>query len=85
VVKPKRNLGKDGWGALEIVSRVSYIDLNNQNIHGGRLTDLSTGLNWYLNQYAKLQFVHIHSFLDRQPTGRSDSDTMVMRVMVSFY
>jgi phosphate-selective porin OprO/OprP len=84
-VIPKQNFGKDGWGALELVARVSYIDLNSQDIQGGRLTDLSTGLNWYLNEYAKLQFVHIHSFLDRQPTGHSDADAMVMRVQVSFY
>ncbi|HVW00463.1 MAG TPA: porin [Planctomycetaceae bacterium] len=84
-VDPERDFGKEGWGAFEIVGRISYIDLNSQNIHGGRLVDLSTGLNWYLNEYAKLQFVHIHSFLDRQPTGHSDADAMVMRVMVSFY
>ena len=78
---------KDGclWGgAVELTTRLSYIDLTDQNIRGGRLTDLTAGWNWYLNPYAKMSFNYIHAFLDRPPTGRSNADVFALRGQVEF-
>jgi len=36
-----------GFGALEIAVRLSTLDLNDKRVAGGRLRDLSLGLNWY--------------------------------------
>ncbi len=50
-----------GWGAWEVASRFSYIDLNSQNIHGGQMNDYTGGLNWFLTPYWKIQFNYIYS------------------------
>ena len=53
--------GASGMGAWEIAGRWSYLDLNDKNIRGGTVTDLTAGLNWYLNPFWKMQLNYIHS------------------------
>ncbi len=45
-----------GWGAWELAARYTYVDLSNKTIQSGRLDAVTLGLNWYLNNNAKLQF-----------------------------
>ncbi|MBL8822405.1 MAG: hypothetical protein JNJ77_07450 [Planctomycetia bacterium] len=47
--------GCGGTGAWQIGARISYVDLNDQAIDGGRLVDLTLGLNWFLNPNMKMQ------------------------------
>jgi phosphate-selective porin OprO/OprP len=58
---PRRNLdlGEDddgGWGALALSARVSYTDLTDRNIDGGRMGLLMTGLNWYPHSHVRWMF-----------------------------
>jgi len=58
-VRPLRQLGKDGFGALELALRYDRLDLSNTPIlarAGTRAESLTLGLNWYFNPYAKLMF-----------------------------
>jgi phosphate-selective porin OprO/OprP len=71
-------------GAWEVAARLSYIDLTDANIQGGRLTDITLGLNWYLNPYTRLSFNYIHAFLDRAPIGESEADIYAIRAQVDF-
>jgi len=48
-VKPKENFSYGGLGAWEIAARYSELDLNDQDITGGELRNITGGLNWYLN------------------------------------
>jgi phosphate-selective porin OprO/OprP len=64
-----------GPGAWEVAYRVSYIDLNDQNIMGGKLADITAGLNWYLNGYTKFQFNYVHAALNRNFNGVNDPNT----------
>ena len=36
--------------------RYTYLDLNAKGINGGRLNNVTIGLNWYLNTITKIQF-----------------------------
>lgn len=76
-----------GPGAWEVALRVSHVDLDNENIHGGRLTDMTVGLNWYLNGYTKMQFNYIRAMLNRQTAayaGPSAADIFGVRCQVDF-
>jgi len=84
-VKPCRSVGNEcGPGAWEVAARWSHLDLNDENIQGGRINDLTFGLNWYLNPFTKLQWNYIHAFLDDPTTGKSDADIVAMRGQVDF-
>ncbi len=84
-VKPISDFTRDkGLGAWEVAGRWSYIDLNDENIQGGRLNDLTFGLNWYLNQRTKFQFNYIHAFLDNPVFGESNSNIFALRGQVDF-
>ncbi len=46
-IKPKSSLGQGGFGAFELATRFSAIDLNDKTIQGGSEHDWTVGLNWY--------------------------------------
>jgi len=73
-----------GKGAWELTSRISSLNLNAHNIQGGRLTDLTVGVNWYLNPYSKFMFNYIHAWLDDPIRDRSGTDIVAMRAQVDF-
>jgi phosphate-selective porin OprO and OprP len=73
-VKPLANFAYgEGWGAWELALRYSYADFGSAfsdtlpapnagaPLFGGRESDVTVGLNWYLNQYAKFQFNYIQT------------------------
>ncbi|MBY0589652.1 porin [bacterium] len=87
-VSPKRDFrlasGKPGPGAWEIATRISHLDLNNQEVLGGELTDLSVGLNWYWTKYLRFQVNYIRAYLDDPRLGASGADIVAMRVGYDF-
>lgn len=97
-VVPHRNLGACGWGAWELAGRWSYIDLRDTpNVPGvppvvgaysaTYLTDLTLGLNWYWNPYAKMQFNYIHAFQNIKDNGAgvaANTNTNIFGVRTQF-
>jgi phosphate-selective porin OprO/OprP len=57
-VIPHRNFdcGQGGWGAFEVAARYSFVNLNSADINGGKLSELMTGVNWYLHSHLKWRF-----------------------------
>ena len=74
----------EGWGAWEVAGRWSYVDLNDKNIAGGRLTDYTFGLNWYLHTHAKFQFNYIHAELVHPTLGESHTNIFATRCHLDF-
>jgi len=70
-----------GPGAWEVAARFSSLNLSDRNIQGGRVNDVTLGLNWYLNFQTKLMFNYIHAFLNRQNTP-SDADIFATRAQI---
>ena len=73
-----------GRGAWEIAARWSVIDLDDANIQGGTLHDLTLGLNWYLNPYTRVKWEYIRAQLDRAPVGDSLAHIFGMRFDIDF-
>ena len=89
-VVPDSPFGSDGCGAWEAAARLSRIDLNDANIQGGRLNDLTLGLNWYVNKYTKFQFNYIHAMLGSSSAtpgpviNSTDANIFAIRAQVDF-
>lgn len=84
-VVPHSSTGRQGGsGAWEVAVRWSHIDLTDENVAGGRLNDLTGGVNWYLNPHTKFQFNYIHAFLDSPLNGRSGADIVALRAQLDF-
>lgn len=62
---PHRNVTDGGWGAWELAVRYSYVNLNDEDLDGGRLNDITVGVNWYLHPNAKIQFNYVNAMVDR--------------------
>jgi phosphate-selective porin OprO/OprP len=81
-----------GAGAWEIAARISYIDLNDENVRGGRLTDLTAGINWFWNPYTKMVFNYIHAWNDSttvnpltlSPIGDNETSMYAARIQVDY-
>jgi len=65
-VKPKANFNptRGDWGAWEVAARYSYLDLDDNDLTGGRLWDVTLGVNWYLYPNLRLMFNYIHGDVD---------------------
>jgi len=84
-IKPTHPIGsRCGGGAVELAVRYSWIDLNEGTITGGELSNMTYGVNWYLNNFTKLQFNYINADLNRAPVGSSATDIFAVRAQLDF-
>jgi phosphate-selective porin OprO/OprP len=60
-----RTVKQNGWGAWEISSRYSFIDLADGAIEGGEMDVWSAGLNWWLTPYFNLNMNYRYATLDK--------------------
>ncbi|WLD11165.1 OprO/OprP family phosphate-selective porin [Planctellipticum variicoloris] len=73
-----------GPGAWQVATRLSQVDLNSGAIQGGRQTDLTVGLNWYLDPYTRVYFNYVHAMIDQPVDGSSTCDSLAMRFSFDF-
>jgi phosphate-selective porin OprO and OprP len=64
-VSPSQPVFDGGPGALEVVVRYSYSDLDSGTIRGGKFWRITPILNWYLSDNVRLEFVYGYGSLDR--------------------
>jgi phosphate-selective porin OprO/OprP len=84
-VKPKKPLSftGGGLGGWELLARVSHLNLNDGAVQGGRLTDYTAGLGWYLNPNTRMLFNYTYADLDRG-TVSGGAHIFQMRAQVDF-
>jgi len=64
-VSPRRTVLQGGPGAWEAVLRLSYIDLDDGAVHGGKFWRLTPMVNWYLTDHLRLELAYGIGQLDR--------------------
>lgn len=81
-VKPHENFdpAEGGWGALQLGLRVSYNDLNDRDVSGGRETDLTLGANWFLNPFLRLTFNWVHGWV----ASEDEVDVLQGRIQIVY-
>ncbi len=80
-VRPLKNFGKDGGsGAWELAARLSYLNLNDNGVKGGRLRDLTVGLNWYLNPNVRTMWNYVLA----DPSEGGSVSAFMWRFQVAF-
>jgi phosphate-selective porin OprO/OprP len=64
--KPRRDVlnARPGLGAWEVAGRYSSVNLESGSVTGGKLDDVTVGLNWYLGPGIRLMVNYIHAFLE---------------------
>ncbi len=80
-VRPKKNLGTGGGpGAFELTLRYSNIDLEDTDVKGGYMSNLTLGLNWYLNPVTRFMFNYV--FTNIRDTG--NANILLVRFQIDF-
>jgi len=62
---PKRPVFEGGPGAWELVLNMSYLDLDDGTLQGGKVWRVTPMVNWHLEDYLKLQMAYGYAVLDR--------------------
>jgi phosphate-selective porin OprO/OprP len=75
-----------GPGAWEVAARFAWTNFTNPNIppsnglqDGGRLSELTLGVNWWLNDYTRIMFNYLHVVPVNPNFGPSWGDEYVVR------
>lgn len=92
--------GMCGWGAWEIGARWTYLNLSNVGLNpanqlsnspgpppspnAGQLNESTVAINWWWNQYTRVQFNWIHSMIDNNGRGPSTMNTFASRFQIEF-
>ncbi len=76
-VRPNANFNpaKGDWGGFEFAARFSYLDLNDEFVRGGKMWDVTAGINWYLYPNARIALNYVHADLDDRTVILDDSTT----------
>jgi phosphate-selective porin OprO/OprP len=76
---------RGGWGAFEVAVRASYLDLQDGDIAGGQQSNLSLGLNWYVNDQVRLMANVIKVLdVDRPGSEFDGSDPLIFAMRLQW-
>jgi len=88
-IKPKNPFTPGGgWGAWEIAARYSTVNLNDANVFGGKQSNLTLGLNWYVNENMRFMLNWINGRVEKRNVAGVDTgasyNAVAMRAQVAF-
>jgi len=59
-----------GLGAWQVIVRYSYANLSDEDVRGGRESNVTLGLNWWWTAHSRLQFNYVYGDIeDRDPVA----------------
>lgn len=77
-------------GALELVTRYSYVDMTDEDVRGGESTAFTVGANWYMNANVRLYMDYVMVDNDRNANangkrvGDDDYQFLTFRLQAAF-
>ena len=78
----------EGKGAVELAARYSELDLSDDGVEGGRLQDITAGINWYLNPNTRVTLNYVHASVDRRigdvRLNNDTADMLALRFYIDF-
>ncbi|MDN5874137.1 MAG: OprO/OprP family phosphate-selective porin [Sinobacteraceae bacterium] len=84
-LNPQHTLANGGWGAWELATRYSTLDLNSADINGGFERNVSVGINWFPVKPVKLMLNAIRVLpLDGGPFPGQSTTIVMMRLQAKF-
>jgi phosphate-selective porin OprO/OprP len=60
-----RTVDHNGWGAWELATRFSHVDLSDRAVDGGEMDIWSAGVNWWPSPYMNINLNYRYIDLDR--------------------
>ena len=79
------------WGAFELATRYSAVDLNSNNFKGGSMSNINVALNWYFNDNVRLMADWIRAFDVSYPAvvtpaggAPNDNNTFTIRAQLAY-
>jgi phosphate-selective porin OprO/OprP len=64
------------YGAFQVLARLSRLNLNDRTVQGGKETNITAGLNWYLNSFITLKFNLIRALARPAFNGKNINTTI---------
>jgi phosphate-selective porin OprO and OprP len=64
-VNVKKSVFRGGWGEWEAVLKFSTLNLNDNEIHGGKFWRITPMINWYMTRNLRSEFVYGYGIWDR--------------------
>jgi phosphate-selective porin OprO/OprP len=74
----------EGWGSLRAGGRLSFLDLDDGGVEGGREINVTAGLTWQLNRYLLFKIEYGMAALDAQ-AGNGVLHFAQTRLQLDFY
>ncbi len=83
--KPKAVAGKGGIGAWELALRFSSLDLNDGPVNGGKVEDLTVGVNWYPHSNIRLMANYVTALkVNGGPFANDEPSAFLFRVQTNW-
>ena len=80
-----RNI-RQSWGALQLLGRISCLNLNDEDVRGGKETNFSVGLNWYPRTNVRVNLTYTHANMDPNFLGvKQIANIIGYRVEILFF
>jgi len=67
---------KRNGGAVEVVGRLSRVDLTDGLVEGGEMTDISAALSWYINATSRIELNYIYA----SPKNQGAANIFLLRL-----
>ena len=75
-----QRVSQGGFGVFEVAGRLSAIDLDDEDVAGGRQGDLTVGLNWYPDTNVRLMANYVRAQAHDTPTTGDNEHANIYQV-----